>query len=31
LFQGGGHNSLRLAEILEFCPTGLGVYLGKMT
>jgi hypothetical protein len=31
LFQGGGHNSLRLSEILEFRPTGLGVYFGKTT
>lgn len=29
LFQGGGHNALRLSEILEFRPTGLGVYFGK--
>jgi hypothetical protein len=31
LFQGGGHNSVRLAEIVEFRPTGLRVYFGKMT
>ena len=29
LFQGGGHNSLRFSEILEFRPTGLRVYFGR--
>ena len=29
LFQGGGHNSQRFSEILEFRPTGLRVYFGR--
>ena len=31
LFQGGGHNSVRFSEIVEFRPTWLRVYFGKTT